>query len=421
MPTNRLRRFRSPVMEVHGALIRPGELLVEDAFEDDLRPLLERHGGRPYRPGPPGRDWRQDPSAPDYGDVNARLREARLAHRLWVGFADEVPVDLVRRQRLRGLHFHHVYVGAVGVQDFYQGGPDGWAAALTGARPTLGPAVGQPTPSVAVLDTGVPADWETTHPDLGPFLRLNPDALPIDPLDGDDAGSLLDVQGGHGLFIAGLIARVAPEVSTQVFRVLETTGETDDAELCLALTSKELTAPVINLSLGGFTDDDLPSLMLSTALDAVLNDGKVVVAAAGASDQPDRPFYPAAYAYQGPPPGVISVGGCDTTGGSAVAWSKSNKAEVYAPAVELVSTYVSGWAHPNDAAAVFTGWAKWTGTSFAAPLVAAEIARRFTKAQGLDPVREVANTFLGQLPNAGWQPSARLYEVQPPPTAWQCG
>ncbi|MEU4746393.1 S8/S53 family peptidase [Actinosynnema sp. NPDC023658] len=420
-PMNRVRGFRSPVVEVNGALVRPGELLVEAAVEDDLRPLLERHGGRPYAPGPPGRDWRRDPGTPHYGDVNARLREVGLGHRLWVGFTDTDVVDLIRDRR-GALHHNHVYVGAVDVLDFYQGGPDGWATVMAGQRPALVlDEDDKPEPAaVAVVDSGVPAEWQTTHPDLVGLFRQGPaGAIPVDPLDGPDGDLLLDVQGGHGLFIAGLVARMAPDVNVQVFRVLHTTGETDDTVLCPVLADLDrLTAPVVNLSLGGTTPDDQPSPLLAAALNAVLDSGKVVVAAAGTSSGAGRPFYPAAYAYAGPPPGVISVGGCDTTGGSAVPWPKSNEADVYAPGVDLVSTHVSGWKHPLDGSKLFTGWARWTGTSFAAPLVAAEIARRFLAQPG--PVRAVATGFLDGLPAVAWpSQQGRLYAPTHPPTVWQ--
>ncbi|NUT51158.1 MAG: hypothetical protein HOV94_28210, partial [Saccharothrix sp.] len=327
-PTNGVRGFGSPVMELDGALIRPGELLVEVAFEADLKPLLERYGGKPYRPGLPGRDWRRDQRAPRYGDVNARLRDRKLGFRLWVGFADTVPVELVGRKRTRGLHYNHVYVGTVGTLDFYQGGPDGWALVMPGQRPAL--VLEQDdkpeAAAVAVVDSGVPADWPATHPDLAGLFRQGPAGpIPVDPLDGGDADALLDVQGGHGLFIAGLVGRMAPDVNVQVFRVLHTTGETDDTLLCPVLAGlDELTAPVVNLSLGGFTPNDQPSALLAAALQVLLDSGKVVVAAVGTSDTPDRPFYPAAYQDPGPPPGVIAVGACDTTSGTAVAWPKTN-------------------------------------------------------------------------------------------------
>jgi hypothetical protein len=64
-----------------------------------------------------------------------------------------------------------------------------------------------------------------------------------------------------------------------------------------------------------------------------------------------------------------------------------------APGVDLVSTFFAGWngdalaedeADPDD----YTGWACWSGTSFAAPVVAAALAREM--ADGMSAADAVA-------------------------------
>jgi hypothetical protein len=58
------------------------------------------------------------------------------------------------------------------------------------------------------------------------------------------------------------------------------------------------------------------------------------------------------------------------------------------------STYVRGWPH-----AVTGGWAKWSGTSFAAPLVAADIANAIkTSHPATANTQDVADDWKRTLP-----------------------
>jgi subtilisin family serine protease len=124
---------------------------------------------------------------------------------------------------------------------------------------------------------------------------------------------------------------------------------------------------VISMSFAGYTDgDELPPL--ASILDELVADETVVVAAAGNAGSP-RPAFPAAI------PEVVAVGGLDTVGR---AWFSNfgGWVDACAPAVDVLSTFLIG---VKDAAygveRDFTdGWATWSGTSFAAPKVAAAIA-----------------------------------------------
>ena len=170
-------------------------------------------------------------------------------------------------------------------------------------------------------------------------------------------------------------------------KVLDPTGIGD--EFSIALELAETKALVVNLSLGGYTLDDLPPVALQAAVEALWPD-RVVVAAAG-NNASDRPFWPAAFKH------VISVGAVDSRNGAVSRAAFSNYGswvDVWAPGVDLVSTYVDGrWATAGHVVR-FEGWARWSGTSFAAPLVAATIAER---ALASNP-RVAAHDFLGSLP-----------------------
>jgi len=127
--------------------------------------------------------------------------------------------------------------------------------------------------------------------------------------------------------------------------------------------------PIILITLGGYTLDDRPSPLLTGALAALLGGGdRVVVAAAGNDGQHDRPFWPAAYAGLRVPwrRRVVAVAAHD--GRRICDWSNTGSwISLAAPGADVVSTFVHHEEFPD-------GWARWSGTSFAAPAVAAAIA-----------------------------------------------
>jgi hypothetical protein len=417
--SGKARNFASPVVGVSGvgdAWVRPGELIVDLAAQSGLDTTLRAGGGRPYAPGQATSDWRRNRHAPNYGDINGRLQRKGLNYRLWTGMDHNAVERIVHVAKVPGLHFNHVMLA----EDYYQGGPGGIPVAVAAPASPF-EATGDGQPDIAVLDTGLPANWLQVHQGLKKgIVEVGTD---VDPLD-EDNDSVLDHDAGHGLFICGLILRAASTLTVQNLRVLHSTGETDDA--LLSATLAETTAPVINLSLGGYSVTDQASPMLAAAVSAAISRGQVIVAAAGNAGGADqtspfwnRPFWPAAL------PGVIAVGAYDSAGGGQVLWDKSNAADVYAPGVGVLSNFVSGWASPDpNGGTPFTGWASWSGTSFAAPLVAARIAEAVANAGGAN-AQIVANGWLtGRDEHPTWpkkptgSASAKICPVQPEPTLW---
>jgi Subtilase family len=239
------------------------------------------------------------------------------------------------------------------------------------------------SPAIAVLDTGYDPAIDNLHPGL---------AARIDHTASDDevaveVSGYFAQEGGHGTFVDGVIMRVAPDLRIRHAKVLDPEGVGDDATITLRVATDP--APVINLSLGGYTANDQPPTGLASAL-AKLGSSAVVVAAAG-NNGSSRPFWPAAFQP------VVAVGALDTTAGSPqrALWSNyGHWVNVYAPGVNVRSTYLSGdWKLATDPAPHYLGgWAHWSGTSFAAPQVAAEIAKAVQ--HGLPP-RQAAHTVLG--------------------------
>jgi hypothetical protein len=267
---------------------------------------------------------------------------------------------------------------------------------VTGARRLLEPATDGADPDIAILDTGAPSPKELAawHPDLEDSLRRDaanprfPDDL--DTLYENGNPPSLRALAGHGTFIAGLVRLVAPALVISPYAVLDPDGIGNDVDVARALlrvTSRPMSVPVVSMSLGAYTYDDAPPPALQHVVDR-LPRTTVVVASAG-NDGVSRPFFPAALAR------VVAVAAFDDLGGVVrpAAWSNFGPwVDVCAPGVGLLSTYVPGTYETSTGVTetfdVPTPSARWSGTSFASPLVAAEIARR---------VREDADT--GTLPS----------------------
>jgi subtilisin family serine protease len=276
----------------------------------------------------------------------------------------------------------------------YEGGPDGEPQNATplSEMPYANPESG--APGIAVLDTGYDLAVPVLHPGLG--WRVD---YPVD--DQEDpltASGYIAQEGGHGTFIDGVIMRLAPQVRIRQIKVLTPAGVTDDA--CVAQAILRANAPVINLSLGGYTQQDQAPVASGLAL-AQLSQTVAVIAAAGNHGSPE-PFWPAAFKR------VVAVGALDTTNGQQQRASFSNYGywvDIYAPGVHVRSTYLEAiWKLPTDPAGrSLDGWAFWAGTSFAAPQVAAAIADQMRETG--ETGTQAAHAVLAAaqwVPGAGW-------------------
>jgi hypothetical protein len=236
------------------------------------------------------------------------------------------------------------------------------------------------------------------------------------PLIGD-----VDTDTGHGLFIAGIVRQACPEADTLAIRVVHSDGVAYEADVLLALhlladrvraaqadNRPEDMVDIVSLSLGYYEEnpaDIAYTGQFGAVIAELLGLGVLVVAAAG-NDATTRRFYPAAFADQplggGSGPQVISVGALnpDVTASKALFSNEGPWVRAWATGAGVVSTYptdvrgtatadheVPGFGRnsfdPDDYSA---GFAVWDGTSFAAPLAAAELGKALLQSGDLATV-----------------------------------
>jgi subtilisin family serine protease len=266
-----------------------------------------------------------------------------------------------------------------------------------------------------------------------------------DPL----VGELADATG-HGTFIAGIVRQVAPDARVLAIRIMHSDDVVYEGDLlcALALLADRIAAAeagdmaemvdVVSLSLGYFAEsaaDIAYSSGLWQVIRLLLDMGVAVVAAAG-NYSTSRRFYPAAFSLQPSQVPVISVGALNPNGSKALFSDGGRWVRAWAAGAAVVSTYpddVNGSRTPQvrvpdarlspeadrrealDPDDYLGGFATWSGTSFAAPLIAAHLAARLleqaleqepgqAQGQALDQPGKTAATdrTLAALTALGW-------------------
>lgn len=219
---------------------------------------------------------------------------------------------------------------------------------------------------VAVIDTGVRAG----HPDMPGRVLKGWDFISSDNVANDP--------NGHGTHVAGIIAArsnnergiagLANQAKILPVRVLDASGVGDTATVARGITyAVDKGADVINLSLAG----DQPDAQMQAAIAYAIQQGVVVVAAAGNSGcgqaNSFTPAYPAAYS------GVIGVGATDRYDNIASYSNCGSYVDVVAPGSSIVSTTVY---RPDVALGCGYGisYCRLSGTSMATPYAAAAAA-----------------------------------------------
>ncbi|GAA1012546.1 hypothetical protein Aple_006780 [Acrocarpospora pleiomorpha] len=258
-------------------------------------------------------------------------------------------------------------------------------------RPTPCPPVAIPPATGTGLRVGVLDTRLVAHPALDGRCDVPADAI----FEGTAPYPSL---AGHSAFICGAILQEAPDARLVVRAVLDDHGVTvsswDVAEAMMSFHGK---ADILNMSFGCVTADHSPPLVLSRAIER-LSGSMVLVAAAGnhGMRQPASPgepkfsvvtartpVWPAAFDE------VIAVGAThdDTITVKAPFSPDLPWVDAAVDGVDVVSTYFTGLVEivrpelggtrtPMGTETFDTGFARWSGTSFAAARFSGMIARR---------------------------------------------
>ena len=251
-----------------------------------------------------------------------------------------------------------------------RGGPENTGAVLPYPPSCAGPAGERPV-RIAIIDTGITAEQRTDG-----WLHGLATAGNIDLLDDlPTPNGFLDFGAGHGTFNAGIAAQVAPDADLSIYRAVDSDGVGSEATVATAMVQAvEDGATILNLSLGVDTVDSQPLVAIEVALDLIAEmNPEVLVFAAAGNDGSTRPCWPAASKR------VVAVAAlaADLT---PAPWSNRGFwVDCSAVGEGIVSTYVQGVESPELDPKPDTfganAWAVWSGTSFAAPQIAAAVAR----------------------------------------------
>ncbi|MGY1638706.1 S8 family peptidase [Geodermatophilus sp. SYSU D00742] len=269
-----------------------------------------------------------------------------------------------------------------------------WTPDLRVARPGLGTRVG-------VLDTSVSEhDWLT-----GRWIGSPRDVLPT-----LREGRAYPAIAGHGTFVTGLVLRMAPGCMIEARQILSPEdGEAESWAVANAIVELgRAGVDVLNLSMVCYTEDGQPPLALAAAIDR-LDPEIVVVAAAGnhgsmrgklddlTEQDLRKPAWPAAL------DDVIAVGAADSRGAEAGFTPRQAPwIDVLADGVDVDSTYLHGPVRVDltletDTVTEFDGFARWSGSSFAAALVSGAIAARIVP--GRTTARAAWEALLAEFPD----------------------
>jgi hypothetical protein len=267
-------------------------------------------------------------------------------------------------------------------------------------------------PRVAVLDVPLPEEG-LRPPLLAGVVADVADGLPFagyDPADPAPRG-FLDRAAGHGMFVAGRILGADPAADVTVFKTLENDGDGQEWKVMELLRAAAGDFDVFNLSFGGYALEDMAGLRAAvTAVQTVRTPasrgsgdehGAVVVASAG-NDATWLAPYPAAF------DGVVGVAALGPNGPAAFT-NYGGWVRACAGGVDVPSAYFTGFSglmHPEPVRDPddFDGAATWSGTSFAAPLVAGRLAR-LVRESALTPRQAAARLLddpgLARIPGLG--------------------
>lgn len=261
---------------------------------------------------------------------------------------------------------------------------------------------------IAVIDTGI----DRNHPDIRDHIWIDSGEVPGDSIDNDNDGLIDDVFGwnffdstqdtmelrasaqtsiaGHGTFIAGLIALIAPSAKIMPIRAFSPDGVSDAFSVAQGIKyAVDHGARVINLSFG--STEDTP--VMHDAVTYAHQRGVLLVAAVGNEGKGNdtAPQFPANWSLE-----VMGIAALDDNNRKAGFSNYGSHVSVSAPGVNLISLYPQLNNVPD--------YATWSGTSFAAPLASAQAAlilENNPRRNARDVIESTATNVDGSNPGLG--------------------
>ncbi len=281
------------------------------------------------------------------------------------------------------------------------------------------------SPHVVVLDTGIGGHpWfavDKVEPRMalasGDPIGMDIEDVAVKDTDPEGIGAvpdpltgLLASHAGHGTFISGLLRQTCPDAELTALRIMSGDGVVAEHELtgplkalAVRLDQQPGSIDALVLSLGYYaeTDDADYTAGLKDLLVELAQRGVVTFAAAG-NDSTDRRSYPAAFAdhpeftADGALP-LVAVAALNPDLSVALFSNDADWVNAEAPGANVVSTapVLASGAWSADTALVqpdgqprgtidpdsfSSGFATWSGTSFAAPVLAGRYAAALSAA-----------------------------------------
>lgn len=255
--------------------------------------------------------------------------------------------------------------------------------------------------TIAIIDSGIDTDhpiFSTTQFLSGvDFVNDGAGMNGFGNGQDDDGDGVIDELAGHGTYIAGLIATIAPEAKILPLRAIDTDGHgTAFAVAGALLEAYSRGADIVNLSFGNGEDIGV----LEPILEAMTDDGILVVVASGNGGANGNGTFPAK---MGP---VLAVAATDQFDVKAPFSNAGPYISLCAPGVGVVSAFPGG------------GYVLADGTSAAAAIVSGSAALVMSK-EGCDgdtahiTVEETATPILAKNPDeVGALGSGRINAAQ---------
>ena len=222
----------------------------------------------------------------------------------------------------------------------------------------------------------------------------------------------MEQYAGHGTFVAGVVKCFAPAAVVRVEGFLGPSGAIRESKMVTQLSQAlaEQTPDIINLSAGTTTRKNRPLMSFERFFNKRLDPlgGACLMVAAAGNEAVGAKFWPASF------PWALGVGSLDRNGDVSDFSNFGNSAEIYAVGRDIVNAFPTGTyttretPHPVEKREFTNGLARWSGTSFSAPMVAGMIAAEMSRNGGnvkaaMDTVKGLAHDAPGPDPLPGEQ------------------